>query len=283
MSIIDGRKISDEILEGLVKKIEALGVIPTLVIILVGDNKASAAYVRQKSLAGKKIGARVVVKHLDQKASQKDLESLIEKLNKDEEVHGIILQLPIPSHFDQEKLILKISPEKDVDGFLPGSKFKPATALGVIELLKRSGVKVSGKNAAVIGRGRIAGKPAAELLGEEGANVTVVHSKTEDPKKITKKADILVAAVGKPKLVTADMVKKGAVVIDVGINPVEPTPNLPVRQAGVQHPRTKIVGDVDFENVAKVASKITPVPGGVGPATVAALMQNLVEAATKAS
>ena len=271
MEIIDGRKIRDEILNNLKFKIQNSELKPTLVIILVGDNKASAAYVQQKMLAGEKIGAKVIVEHLEEQVTQEEVEELIKKLNKDPAVHGIILQLPLPKHLDSDRLTSLILIEKDVDGFVPGSKFKPATAKGVIELLKRSDVGIKGKKAVVVGRGKIAGKPTAELLEEEGADVEVVHSKTENPRDITRKADILVSAVGKPNLITADMVKPRAVVVDVGINPVDPITNN-------QKPITKLVGDVDFENVKKVASKITPVPGGVGPMTVAALMQNLVEA-----
>ena len=271
MEIIDGRKIRDEILNNLKFKIQNSELKPTLVIILVGDNKASAAYVQQKMLAGEKIGAKVIVEHLEEQVTQEEVEELIKKLNKDPAVHGIILQLQLPKHLDSDRLTSLILIEKDVDGFVPGSKFKPATAKGVIELLKRSDVGIKGKKAVVVGRGKIAGKPTAELLEEEGADVEVVHSKTENPRDITRKADILVSAVGKPNLITADMVKPRAVVVDVGINPVDPITNN-------QKPITKLVGDVDFENVKKVASKITPVPGGVGPMTVAALMQNLVEA-----
>ena len=272
MEIIDGRKVRDEILSKLKVKIQSEKIKPTLAIILVGDNKASVAYVRQKKLAGEKIGASVVVQHLVEEASQDAIKRLINKLNENKEVHGIILQLPIPKHLDSDALTQLVSPEKDVDGFVRRSKFKPATALGVIELLKKSGVKIAGKRVVVVGRGKVAGGPTAQLLKEEGAKVDVVHSGTENPKSITKKADILVSAVGKPKLITADMVKPGAVVIDIGINPVKLTSDVIDR-------KSKIVGDVDFENVAKIASKITPVPGGVGPTTVAALMQNLVEAA----
>ena len=272
MEIIDGRKIRDEILSKLKVKIQSEKIKPTLAIILVGDNKASVAYVHQKKLAGEKIGANVAVQHLSEETSQDTLERLVAKLNEDNETNGIILQLPIPNHLNSDALTQIISPEKDVDGFVTGSKFKPATALGVIELLKRSGVEISGKKAVVVGRGKIAGKPTAQLLEKEGANVEIVHSETINTAEITKKADILVSAVGKPNLITADMVKPGAVVVDIGTTPVYP-------KSDDHRPKSKIIGDVDFENVAKIASKITPVPGGVGPMTVAALMQNLVDAA----
>ena len=272
MEIIDGRKIRDQILENLKDEVRNLKTTPTLAIILVGGNKASAAYVRQKSLAGEKIGAKVIVKNLNSDVSKDELENLINQLNRDTSIHGIIIQLPLPEHLNEEEISDKVLPERDVDGFVPGSKFRPATAMGVVELLKRSGVEIKGKNAVVVGRGKVAGRPTAELLREEGARVEVVHSKTENPAEITKKADILVSAVGKPNLITADMVKPGAVVIDIGTNPIDlVTNNI--------SPKTKLVGDVDFETVAKIASKITPVPGGVGPMTVAALMQNLVTAA----
>ena len=272
MEIIDGRKIRDQILENLKGEVRNLKTTPTLAIILVGGNKASAAYVRQKSLAGEKIGAKVIVKNLNSDVSKDELENLINQLNRDTSIHGIIIQLPLPEHLNEEEISDKVLPERDVDGFVPGSKFRPATAMGVVELLKRSGVEIKGKNAVVVGRGKVAGRPTAELLREEGARVEVVHSKTENPANITKKADILVSAVGKPNLITADMVKPGAVVIDIGTNPIDlVTNNI--------SPKTKLVGDVDFETVAKIASKITPVPGGVGPMTVAALMQNLVAAA----
>ncbi|MCH8821615.1 bifunctional 5,10-methylenetetrahydrofolate dehydrogenase/5,10-methenyltetrahydrofolate cyclohydrolase [Patescibacteria group bacterium] len=272
MEIIDGRKIRDQILENLKDEVRNLKTTPTLAIILVGGNKASAAYVRQKSLAGEKIGAKVIVKNLNSDVSKDELENLINQLNRDTSIHGIIIQLPLPEHLNEEEISDKVLPEKDVDGFVPGSKFRPATAMGVVELLKRSGVEIKGKNAVVVGRGKVAGRPTAELLREEGARVEVVHSKTENPAEITKKADILVSAVGKPNLITADMVKPGAVVVDVGTTPVYP-------QFEEQNPKSKITGDVDFDEVSNIASKITPVPGGVGPMTVAALMQNLVTAA----
>lgn len=272
MEIIDGRKIRDQILENLKGEVRNLKTTPTLAIILVGGNKASAAYVRQKSLAGEKIGAKVIVKNLNSDISKDELENLINQLNRDTSIHGIIIQLPLPKHLNEEEISDKVLPERDVDGFVPGSKFRPATAMGVVELLKRSGVEIKGKNAVVVGRGKVAGRPTAELLREEGARVEVVHSKTENPAEITKKADILVSAVGKPNLITADMVKPGAVVIDIGTNPIDlVTNNI--------SPKTKLVGDVDFDEVSNIASKITPVPGGVGPMTVAALMQNLVTAA----
>ena len=272
MEIIDGRKIRDQILENLKGEVRNLKTTPTLAIILVGGNKASAVYVKQKSLAGEKIGAKVIVKNLKSDVSKDELENLINQLNRDTSIHGIIIQLPLPEHLNEEEISDKVLPERDVDGFVPGSKFRPATAVGVIELLKRSGVEIKGKNAVVVGRGKVAGRPTAELLREEGARVEVVHSKTENPANITKKADILVSAVGKPNLITADMVKPGAVVIDIGTNPIDlVTNNI--------SPKTKLVGDVDFDEVSNIASKITPVPGGVGPMTVAALMQNLVAAA----
>lgn len=270
--IIDGRKIRDEILKNLAFRVKTSELKPTLVIILIGNNKASESYVGQKKLAGEKIGAHVIIEDLDEEVSDEEIRNLIKQYNNDKKVHGIILQLPLPAHLDSDKLTNLISPEKDVDGFVPGSKFKPATAIGVIDLMKRSSVEIKGKNAVVVGRGKIAGKPTADLLKEEGAKVFTIDSKTKNPKKLTKEADILVSAVGKPNLITADMVKKGAVVVDIGINPVDPT-------SKVQHQKSKIVGDVDFENVSKIASKITPVPGGVGPMTVAALMKNLVDAA----
>ena len=201
-----------------------------------------------------------------------ELKELISSLNNTQSVHGIILQLPIPDHLEPEELSQVISPEKDVDGFVLGSKFKPATALGVVELLKRSDVKITGQRVVVVGKGKIAGKPTAELLREEGAQVEVIHSETKNPASITKKADILVSAVGKPNLITADMVKVGAVVVDIGTTPVYP-------KSYDTDTKSRISGDVAFDEVSKVASKITPVPGGVGPMTVAALMQNLVKAA----
>ncbi len=276
MEIIDGRKIRDEILQKLKVKTQKGKIKPALAIILIGDNKASAAYVGQKKIAGEKIGATVLIEQLKTDTSSNIAEQIIKKLATDKNVHGIILQLPIPKHLDSNRLTLMIPAEKDVDGFVPGSPFKSATALGVIELLKKSGVVIKGKEAVVVGRGKIAGKPTAELLEKEGASVRVVHSKTPNPELITKKADILVSAVGKPKLITAGMVKKGAVVVDIGTTPVYPKPDDTLS-------KSRIVGDVDFEAVAKVASKITPVPGGVGPMTVAALMQNLVSAAEGSS
>ncbi|MBR2387067.1 bifunctional methylenetetrahydrofolate dehydrogenase/methenyltetrahydrofolate cyclohydrolase FolD [bacterium] len=272
MEIIDGKKIASEIKTELKKKISdiknTLNIAPKLAVILIGDDKASEIYVSKKEQMANELGMESLVCKFDKNVSQEEIEAKIEQLNDDNEVNAILLQLPIPKHLDKNKLIELITPLKDVDGFTPlnagflalGEPFvAPCTAIGVIELLNAFNVKPKGKHAVIVGRSNIVGKPLAQLLLNEDATVTVAHSKTENLKEITKTADILVSAVGIKNLITKDMVKDGAVVVDVGITRDE---------------NNKIKGDVDFENVSKKASLITPVPGGVGPMTIAMLASN---------
>ncbi|MEI3339635.1 MAG: bifunctional methylenetetrahydrofolate dehydrogenase/methenyltetrahydrofolate cyclohydrolase FolD [Eubacterium sp.] len=271
--IIDGKKISQEIKEELKEKVAQYkeeGKKAALAVIQVGEDPASTVYVRNKKNACAYIGIESVAYELPEETTQEELLALIGELNGREDMNGILVQLPLPSHIDEEKVILSISPEKDVDGFHPqsagsmliGSKgFLPCTPAGVIQLLKRSGVEIEGKHCVVIGRSNIVGKPMAVLMLRENATVTIAHSRTQNLKELCKQADILIAAVGKPKFITADYVKEGAVVIDVGIHRLE---------------GKKLCGDVDFDDVESHVSAITPVPGGVGPMTIAMLMHNCV-------
>lgn len=247
------------------------GICPCLAVIQVGNDPASSVYVNNKKKACAYIGIESLSYELEETISQETLLSIIDELNHNEMVHGILVQLPLPKHMEEEAIIKAISPEKDVDGFHPetvgnmciGSKgFLPCTPAGVIQLLKRSNVDISGKECVVVGRSNIVGKPMAILLLRENGTVTIAHSKTKDLKEVTRRADILVAAVGKPKFITAEYVKEGAVVIDVGIHRKEDG---------------KLCGDVDFDDVSKKVSAITPVPGGVGPMTIAMLMNNCVQ------
>ena len=270
--IIDGKKISAEIKAEIKAEVAELkeksGKLPGLAVILVGNDAASSVYVNSKEKSCLDMGFHSEKYLLSEDVSEKELLELVETLNKKEEINGILVQLPLPKHIDSQKVLDLILPEKDVDGFHPmnagklavGAKdaFYPCTPYGVIEMLKRSGCEIAGKEAVIIGRSNIVGKPAAMLLLQENATVTIVHSRTKDLAEVIKRADIVVAAIGKPKFITKEMVKPGAVVIDVGINRVD----------------GKLCGDVDYENVKDVASKITPVPGGVGPMTIAMLMKN---------
>lgn len=270
--IIDGKKISAEIKAEIKVEVAELkeksGKLPGLAVILVGTDAASSVYVNSKEKSCLDMGFHSEKYLLGEDVSEKELLELVETLNKKEEINGILVQLPLPKHIDAQKVLDLIVPEKDVDGFHPmnagklavGAKdaFYPCTPYGVIEMLKRSGCEIAGKEAVIIGRSNIVGKPAAMLLLQENATVTIVHSRTKDLAEVIKRADIVVAAIGKPKFITKEMVKPGAVVIDVGINRVD----------------GKLCGDVDYENVKDVASKITPVPGGVGPMTIAMLMKN---------
>ncbi|MBQ3514979.1 MAG: bifunctional methylenetetrahydrofolate dehydrogenase/methenyltetrahydrofolate cyclohydrolase FolD [Lachnospiraceae bacterium] len=274
--LIDGKQISKEIkdeLKELVAKKKEEGMEATLAVIQVGNDPASSVYVGNKKKACEYIGIRSLAYELPEETTQEELVELVEKLNKDDSVHGILVQLPLPKHMCEDDIIKTIAPEKDVDGFHPqsvgalsiGQKgFVSCTPAGVIQLLKRSGIEIEGKECVVLGRSNIVGKPMALLLLRENGTVTICHSKTKDLKEVTKRADILIVAVGRPKMVTADYVKEGAVVIDVGIHRME---------------NQKLCGDVDFDSVEPVASYITPVPGGVGPMTIAMLMNNCVEAA----
>ncbi len=260
--IIDGKKIAEKILNELKLKIKNLKQKPGLALVLVGDNPASEIYVNFKEKTCANVGFYCERFNLDKSTSDLDLLKLVQELNQKENIHGILVQLPLPSHMNESLIINSISPYKDVDGFTRASRFAPATARAVLHLIESTKVKIEGKNAVVVGRSNIVGKPVAMMLLEKNATVTICHSKTENMAEHTKKADILVVAAGKLKLITKGMVKDGAIVIDVGIN----------RVFG------KIIGDVDFENVKDVVDFITPVPGGVGPMTIAMLLDNTLKA-----
>ncbi len=276
--ILDGKVISASVKERLKNEVLALkakGKTPGLVVIKVGDDPASAVYVRNKKRACEELGIYSEEYALPTETSQKDLLDLIKELNTRKDIDGILCQLPLPEHLDEKAVINAISPSKDVDCFHPENVgkvligeegFKPCTPYGVIEMLKHYNIEIAGKNCVVLGRSNIVGKPMALLLLQENGTVTVCHSKTRNLKEITKNADILVAAIGKAKFVTKDMVKKGAVVVDVGIN---------------RDQNGKLCGDVDFENVSKKAFAISPVPGGVGLMTVTMLMQNTINSAKR--
>jgi methylenetetrahydrofolate dehydrogenase (NADP+)/methenyltetrahydrofolate cyclohydrolase len=271
--IIDGKKISQEIKDELkeqVAKLKEQGKTVTLAVIQVGNDPASSVYVGNKKKACAYIGIESLAYELPEETTEAELLDLIGKLNADDNVNGILVQLPLPKHISENKVIQKISPLKDVDGFhvqnvgalcVGNQGFVSCTPYGVIELLKRSGITIEGKNCVVIGRSNIVGKPMALLLLRENGTVTICHSRTQNIKEITKQADILIVAIGKPKFVDETFVKEGAVVIDVGIHRDE---------------NNKLCGDVDYERVAPITSAITPVPGGVGPMTIAMLMQNCV-------
>lgn len=275
--IIDGKGIAQEIRQGLTEKVAKLtkqNRTPGLAVVLVGDNPASAVYVRMKKRACEEIGVNSVIHRLAEETTQGELLALIEKLNQDPKIHGILVQLPLPEGFDEEAVINAISPEKDVDGFHPinvgklhiGEKsFVPCTPAGVVELVKRTNVPINGQHVVVLGRSNIVGKPVASLFLKENATVTICHSRTKDVAAECRRADILIAAVGRPELVKKDWVKPGATVIDVGINRVD----------------GEIVGDVAYAEVKEVAGAITPVPGGVGPMTIAMLLKATVESATQ--
>lgn len=274
--IIDGKAISAQIKEELKEKVAELkskGISICLAVIQVGDDAASSVYVGNKKKACAYIGIESLAYELPASTSQEELLKLISDLNKRDDVNGILVQLPLPSHIDENAVIRAINPKKDVDGFHPqnvgalciGQKgFVSCTPAGIIQLLKRSGIEIEGKECVIIGRSNIVGKPMALLLLRENGTVTITHSRTKNLKEITKKADILVAAMGKPKFITRDYVKEGAVVIDVGIH---------------RNENNKLCGDVDYDDVAPICSAITPVPGGVGPMTIAMLMYNCVESA----
>ena len=275
--LIDGKKISQQIKDELKEKVALLkeqGKEIGMAVIQVGNDPASSVYVGNKKKACEYIGIHSESYELPEETTQEELLTLIEKLNQDEGIHGILVQLPVPEHINEDTIIKAISPKKDVDGFHPQSVgalsigqpgFVSCTPAGVIQLLKRSGVEIDGKKCVVIGRSNIVGKPMAMLLLRENGTVTITHSHTKDLKDVCKAADILVVAIGRPKMIDASYVKPGAVVIDVGIH---------------RNENNKLCGDVDFDCVEPVASKITPVPGGVGPMTIAMLMHNCVEAAT---
>jgi methylenetetrahydrofolate dehydrogenase (NADP+) / methenyltetrahydrofolate cyclohydrolase len=287
--IIDGNAVSKKIREDLKKRVDQLQevhtITPGLAVILVGENPASQSYVRAKHRACKNIGIRTKDFNFPTDISEAEILNLVDTLNNDTEIHGILVQLPLPAHIDEQKVLLKIDPGKDVDGFHPQSigklvigldTFFPCTPFGIIKLLEYTGISPEGKHVCVVGRSNIVGKPIANLLmqKEEHANatVTVCHSRTPDIKTFTLQADIIIAAIGKPEFITADMVKEGAVVIDVGINRIDD----PEKEKGY-----RLVGDVDFDNVRKIASAITPVPGGVGPMTITMLMYNTILSAER--
>ena len=285
--VIDGKAVAADIRAQVAKRVEALkakGVMPALSVILVGDNPASVSYVTGKQKALAEAGMVDKSIHLPESTSERELLDLIAKLNADTSVHGILVQLPLPKHINEEKVTLAIDPKKDVDGFHPvnmgnlliGKKgFLPCTPHGVLILLERAGVTTNGARVAVIGRSNIVGKPMALLLSrkEYNSTVTLCHTGTKDLAAITREADIIIAAAGRPNTVTADMVKDGAAVIDVGVNR---SPDAS-KKSGF-----RLVGDVDYEAIKEKASVITPVPGGVGPMTIALLMQNTIEAAENA-
>ena len=276
MKILDGKAVSLKVKESVKVRADELkkfGVEPTLAVVLVGEDKASQTYVRAKEKACNEYGIKSVAHRLSENTTQNELLALINVLNLDDSIHGILVQLPLPKHIDTNVVLAAIDPRKDVDGFhavnvgklvsgLDG--FVPCTPLGVMEILKEYGIEVAGLNAVVIGRSNIVGKPMANLLLNASATVTITHSKTKNLKELCKNADLIVAAIGKPFFLKADMVKDGAVVVDVGINRLDDG---------------RLVGDVDFDEVAPKCSYITPVPGGVGPMTIAMLLNNTILAA----
>lgn len=272
--IINGKEISQEIKEELKVKVEKLkrdGTMITLAVVQVGSDKASSVYVSNKKKACEYIGLGSLAYELEESTTEVELLELVEELNNREDVNGILVQLPLPKHINEDKIINSIATHKDVDGFHPsnvgalclgGKGFISCTPAGVIELLKRSNIEIEGKECVVVGRSNIVGKPMSLLLLKENGTVTICHSKTKDLKEVTKRADILIVAIGKPKFITQEYVKDGAVIIDVGIHRDE---------------NNKLCGDVDFDDVVDKISAITPVPGGVGPMTIAMLMKNCVD------
>lgn len=270
--ILDGKALSAKIKENLAEEIKEKGIKPGLAVIIVGNDPASRVYVNNKKKACEVCGIYSEEHALPESTTEEELLSLIASLNKRSDIHGILVQLPLPKGIDSEKVLLAIDHRKDVDAFHPVNvgkimigdyDFLPCTPAGVMELIHLTGIEVSGKECVVVGRSNIVGKPQAMLLLHENGTVTICHSRTKNLAEVCRRADILVAAVGKPRFITADMVKNGAVVIDVGMNRVD----------------GKLCGDVDFDEVSKKASAITPVPGGVGPMTIAMLMKNTVRAA----
>ncbi len=278
--IIDGKKISAQIRAEIKAEVEVFekerGFRPGLAVIIVGNDSASQVYVRNKRRACEEVGFYSEAYELPENTTQEELNALVDKLNADKNIHGILCQLPLPRHLDENAVILRIAPEKDVDAFHPYNvgkimigdySFLPCTPAGVMALLERSGIDVCGKECVVVGRSNIVGKPQAMLLLHKSGTVTVCHSRTKNLAEVCRRADILVAAIGKPKFFTSEYVKEGAVVIDVGMDRDEDG---------------KLCGDVDFASVEPLASYITPVPGGVGPMTITMLMQNTLTAAKKA-
>ncbi len=275
--IIDGKAISGQVRAELAAETKQFekenGFLPGLAVVIVGDDPASHVYVRNKARACEEVGFYSETHELPKETTQEELETLIDRLNGDEKIHGILVQLPLPKHLDEEKILLKISPMKDVDAFHPYNvgkimignySFLPCTPAGIMVLLERSGIEIEGKKCVVVGRSNIVGKPMAMLLLHANGTVTICHSRTKNLAEVCREADILVAAIGKAEFFGADMVKEGAVVIDVGMN---------------RNAEGKLVGDVDFASVEPIASYITPVPGGVGPMTITMLMKNTLTAA----
>lgn len=277
MQIIDGKALAAKMQAQLAEKTarlkEETGLVPGLVVILVGEDPASQVYVRNKERSALAAGFQSQVVRLPETTTEEELLTLIEEYNQDDAWHGILVQLPLPAHIDEEKVLFAISPDKDVDGFHPTNMGKfwsghpvmiPSTPAGIMEMFKEYDIDLTGKNAVVIGRSNIVGKPMAQLLMDANATVTIAHSRTKDLAAVARQADILVVAIGRAKFVTKEFVKEGAVVIDVGMNRDE---------------NGKLCGDVDFDSVAEVASYLTPVPGGVGPMTITMLMEQTFEAA----
>ncbi len=274
--IIDGKKTAEAVKDRIKRETEVLsgkGIRPCLAVILVGNDPASTVYVSNKKKACEYVGFLSISVEMPETTTEKELLDKIDELNRDVSVNGILVQLPLPAHIDEDKVISAISPEKDVDGFHPVNVgnlligkpgFVSCTPAGIIELLRHYNISVCGKNCVVLGRSNIVGKPMAVLMLRENATVTICHSKTENLKEICKRADILIVAIGKPKMITREYIKEGMVVIDVGIHRLE---------------NRKLCGDVDFDDVASLTSYITPVPGGVGPMTIAMLMNNCLIAA----
>ena len=277
MEVMDGRKLANTIIEDLKYKCNELkqnGINPKFAVILVGDDKASQIYIKNKSKASEQIGIKFEEYLLSKNIKQKELIDLIKKLNNDVLIHGILLQSPIPAHLDLNEAFRVIAPEKDIDGFNPQNigklslnqdTFVPCTPYGVMKILEKYNINLKGKNVVIIGRSNIVGKPLIQCCLNKDATVTICHSKTKDIEKYTKEADVIMISVGEPEFLKQDMVKDGVVIIDIGIN---------------RNEEGKIVGDVDFKNVSKKASYITPVPGGVGPMTVAMLMNNVIKSAS---
>ncbi|MEK5185495.1 bifunctional methylenetetrahydrofolate dehydrogenase/methenyltetrahydrofolate cyclohydrolase FolD [Solibacillus sp. FSL R5-0691] len=276
--IINGKEIGQEIRTGVATRVQALkdkGITPGLAVILVGDNPASKTYVANKQKSCEQIGMYSELVKLPEEISEQALLEKIRELNERASIHGILVQLPLPKHINEDKVIQTISPEKDVDGFSPISVGKmmlgqdtylPCTPYGVMKMLEHAGIDVAGKHAVIVGRSHIVGKPMGQLLLQKDATVTYTHSKTPDLPSFTKQADILIAAVGRANFITSEHIKEGAVVIDVGIN---------------RNQDNRLCGDVDFDDVQGIASHITPVPGGVGPMTITMLLENTVQAAEK--
>ncbi|CAM3338607.1 bifunctional methylenetetrahydrofolate dehydrogenase/methenyltetrahydrofolate cyclohydrolase FolD [Vagococcus fessus] len=273
--IMNGRELADELQLEMIEEVKKMPVKPGLVVMIVGENSASQTYVKNKERAAEKIGINSKIERLPESVTEKELLDLISKYNEDNAYHGILVQLPLPAHIDEEKVLLAIDAKKDVDGFHPLNIGKmmsgdadliPCTPYGIMMLLKKYNVPLAGKNAVVVGRSNIVGKPMAHLLLQEDATVTITHSKTTDLQEVTKRADVLVVAIGKGHFINSSHVKEGAVVIDVGMN---------------RSPEGKLIGDVDFDDVIEKVSLITPVPKGVGPMTITMLMRQTIDNAKK--